>query len=480
MPAFAVLCILRDCPLTPSGMAHGFKTVSNLTSPPEDTMFASNDANPATVNRKKQKRRQKQAAKQAAQDIPASALPHQMTTSHPQSNHNADSDKTRSHIPGRTVSGTSTSAQRGSTHEEEDDYDTEDDDDATLSYAPSGHHSNGTLVQPADVPGKKKSRKKKKGKTGQLAAGEQQHESHGHHGGMEHNHANRPPGNGNKDRIWNTSTQEERERIKDFWQDLREEERKSLVKIEKDAVLRKMKEQQKHSCNCSLCGRKRNAIEEELEVLYDEYYDELEHIAYETGPGEHSYGNSTREGLRQAPRTLSHRTPVPLPGPQSQNQEPSEYDDEEELDYADDAEYSDDEEEDDQYSQESDSLREVANDFLQLGNSLTVKGPFEGWPLLPQIIADTSQGGILTVADDLLRNDGRKFIEMMEQMAERRMQREQEAYTQSQLPYTGHDHGPQEEEDFDEEEGEEYDSQEDEDDELEEPVITRHIIMANG
>lgn len=36
-------------------------------------------------------------------------------------------------------------------------------------------------------------------------------------------------------------------------------------------------------------------------------------------------------------------------------------------------------------------------------------------------------GGILTVADDLLKNDGKKFIEMMEQLAERRMQREEEA-----------------------------------------------------
>jgi hypothetical protein len=32
--------------------------------------------------------------------------------------------------------------------------------------------------------------------------------------------------------------------------------------------------------------------------------------------------------------------------------------------------------------------------------------------------------GILTVADDLLKNDGKHFIDMMEQLAERRMQRE--------------------------------------------------------
>lgn len=52
-----------------------------------------------------------------------------------------------------------------------------------------------------------------------------------------------------------------------------------MVKIEKEAVLRKMKEQQKTSCSCTVCGRKRVAIEEELEVLYDAYYEELESYA---------------------------------------------------------------------------------------------------------------------------------------------------------------------------------------------------------
>lgn len=71
----------------------------------------------------------------------------------------------------------------------------------------------------------------------------------------------RPPNASNtsskNSKIWSTSNSEERERIKEFWLGLGEEERRSLVKIEKDTVLRKMKEQQKHSCNCAVCGRKR-------------------------------------------------------------------------------------------------------------------------------------------------------------------------------------------------------------------------------
>ena len=77
----------------------------------------------------------------------------------------------------------------------------------------------------------------------------------------------RPPANGTpqpapvkNNKIWSTSTTEERERIKEFWLGLGEEERRNLVKIEKEAVLKKMKEQQKHSCMCAVCGRKRCVI----------------------------------------------------------------------------------------------------------------------------------------------------------------------------------------------------------------------------
>lgn len=48
-------------------------------------------------------------------------------------------------------------------------------------------------------------------------------------------------------------------------------------------MLKKMKEQQRHSCSCTVCGRKRTAIEEELEVLYDAYYEELEQYAHIQG-----------------------------------------------------------------------------------------------------------------------------------------------------------------------------------------------------
>jgi hypothetical protein len=83
------------------------------------------------------------------------------------------------------------------------------------------------------------------------------------------------------------------------------------------------------------------------------------------------------------------------------------------------------------------------------------------------------------VADDLLKNDGKKFIEMMEQLAERRMAREEEANSangtvqrEANLHHHVHNHAQpsdydDEEYDDEDDEDEEYDDEEEED---EEPV----------
>ncbi|KAF8591734.1 hypothetical protein K439DRAFT_787537 [Ramaria rubella] len=97
------------------------------------------------------------------------------------------------------------------------------------------------------------------------------------------------------------------------------------------------------------------------------------------------------------------------------------------------------------------------DDFFNFGNNLTVTGP----------------GNILTVADDLLKNDGQKFLEMMEQLAERRMQREEEAAAEV---------GMDSEDEDEDEEGDEEDEEDDEDDEddEEEEVMTEEQKMEEG
>ncbi|KAI5270086.1 hypothetical protein E4T47_06455 [Aureobasidium subglaciale] len=387
-----------------------------------------------------------------------------------------------------------------------DDEDDEDDLQATYSARPplgnsmNSYPSNDDSVEPF----RKKRNKKKKRRNSNHSVYADHMRPPMHHAPLPHSmpmstgamrsgqHTSR------QDRIWNTSTQEERERIKQFWLTLSEDERKSLLKIEKEAVLRKMKEQQKHSCSCTVCGRKRIAIEEELEVLYDAYYDELEQYAHHQG-GEPGHG-MLPPPHSLPPRHLHPSSAVPLPL-STHHQHPhhrpnrvrevSEYEDddqEEEEDDIDDQELSEEEGEEEEYSDEEysdeeeeledDVPRGIGNDFFNFGNSLTVKGMFALPLMRDRNRTEVTLGGILTVADDLLKNDGKKFIEMMEQLAERRMQREQQAEYDSAQPshtYTSNGHDPPlddeeyDDEDYDEEEYDE-DSQDEED---EDEMVTR-------
>ena len=175
--------------------------------------------------------------------------------------------------------------------------------------------------------------------------------------------------------IWNTSTTEERENIKEFWLSLGEEDRRSLVKVEKEAVLKKMKEQQKYSCSCTVCGRKRTAIEEELEVLYDAYYEELEQYAnhqqinLDNGapiipqPQLYHPMSRPRQHIPQA-YNQSHRARL---------QELEEGDDPGDLD--DESELGEDDDLSDEYDNSEDPPQNsAATDFFNFGNSLTVQG----------------------------------------------------------------------------------------------------------
>ena len=96
--------------------------------------------------------------------------------------------------------------------------------------------------------------------------------------------ANQPPA-----KIWTQSSVQDRENIRKFWLELNELERRDLLQIEKDAVLKKMKEQHRHSCGCAVCGRKKVNIETELDSLYEQYYAELQLYAAEQRAA--SYGH---------------------------------------------------------------------------------------------------------------------------------------------------------------------------------------------
>ncbi|KNB11821.1 hypothetical protein FOXG_11572 [Fusarium oxysporum f. sp. lycopersici 4287] len=292
-------------------------TTAKASAPPLEASNPDNDPAP-TVNRKKQKRRQKAALKAAQQAA-------------------------NGHTNNAASGGARTGSMSGRGPADHEEVESDDEHEYILASELTGPTTNGH--PPSDSKSKKNKKKKKKGGNADptspvpetLESEPQSHLSQG-------------PGM-SRDKIWSTSNQEERERIKAFWLGLGEDERKSLVKVEKDAVLKKMKEQQKHTCSCTVCGRKRNAIEEELEGLYDAYYLELEQFA------------NQGEGPPMLPsaRDFALRPPRGLPSSYA-NRPPSrgrivehvgDDEDEDELEEV----YSEDEVEDDRLAEYSDSDR---------------------------------------------------------------------------------------------------------------------------
>lgn len=184
------------------------------------------------------------------------------------------------------------------------------------------------------------------------------------------------------EKIWDTSSVEEKERIQQFWKSLTYEERRELVKIPKQTVMQQMREQKRSNCNCTLCGKKRLAIEE-LENLY-ETYNELERFGDEDRLEELSAG--------------------------------------EELD-------------------EEGSHKNSNEEVFNFSNTFRISG------------------GILSVADDLLKNDGKKFIDMIDQLQQRIQQREEEgaeAIAEYQLDPRGDDDDTGE---YTEDDGDEYEDE---------------------
>jgi hypothetical protein len=92
---------------------------------------------------------------------------------------------------------------------------------------------------------------------------------------------------------------------------------------------------------------------------------------------------------------------------------------------------------------------------------------------LGELLSNICADGILTVSDDLLKNDGRRFINMMEQLAERRLQREEDRQYGMTAAHQAFAEGEYED---DEEDNGAYESEEDEDFEDDDMVCLPGII----
>ena len=277
------------------------------------------------------------------------------------------------------------------------------------------------------------------GKAPATAAPAHSHAHHNHPAPTKPSTKGKAPASTVPAKIWTQASIEDREHIRMFWLSLNEAERRDLLQIEKDSVLRKMKEQQRHACTCAVCGRKKVNIESELDQLYEQYYDELQHYAavqrsaavgrVMPPPGSGPFPGSVEVDATGKVTKLDHRAPDPRVVPPddilddaSEEYDDEDYEDEDDLDEddiaSDDAAIGDDLDDPppQPLSRHAKSITksvpsrlEGADDFIGFGHNLaTIKA-------------------ILTVADDLLRNDGSRFLEMMEQLANARGLREEQS-----------------------------------------------------
>ncbi len=175
-----------------------------------------------------------------------------------------------------------------------------------------------------------------------------------------HNHHNQPPpvkpaakgkapASAPPAKVWAQSSAEDRDNIRQFWHALSEAERRDLVQIEKDAVLRKLKEQHRHSCGCAVCGRKKVSIEHEVDQLYDQYLVDLGSYTADqravfigrqpAPPGAGPFPGSVEVDAMGQITKYDHRAPDPKTIPPDDligAEESDEYDDEEYDDEEDD------------------------------------------------------------------------------------------------------------------------------------------------
>ncbi|CCG22191.1 Nst1 protein [Candida orthopsilosis Co 90-125] len=97
--------------------------------------------------------------------------------------------------------------------------------------------------------------------------------------------------------LWDSASIEEQEKLKEFWESLAEPQKLELVKIDKESIMKMFKNETRqhlqqlsqqqgggnsngnsssqNNCTCKYCGRRNHLIEEELESIYDNHFDDI-------------------------------------------------------------------------------------------------------------------------------------------------------------------------------------------------------------
>ena len=185
--------------------------------------------------------------------------------------------------------------------------------------------------------------------------------------------------------------QQEREEIVRFWLSLADSERRKMLIIDKHDLLQRMKDQSRQTmCHCEACSRRGNFIEDELDQIYDHFYRELS-FAYQ--PISLSQASSSQ--IAAATNAADKKRPGSAGSTISAGMVASSKEDLE-------------------------MSAGVVEKIYRLPNASTPPAPFKmGWDDIDEHFDHTLQpmaGGKLTFAEELLSDDYRKFMVMIEHL----------------------------------------------------------------
>jgi hypothetical protein len=81
-------------------------------------------------------------------------------------------------------------------------------------------------------------------------------------------------------RLWSLSKKEERKGVQLFWKGLNESEKKRITRVERHVILDWIKHvgHKKSACHCASCVRKRELIDEDVNLLFRTFYESLDSV----------------------------------------------------------------------------------------------------------------------------------------------------------------------------------------------------------
>lgn len=192
------------------------------------------------------------------------------------------------------------------------------------------------------------------------------------------------------------------EELKKYWLSMPLEEKKKLLDLERESVFNIMKDQQRITCNCSVCGKKREIIEQELKKLYDEYSHSVEtqnsitHSLFASPRPSTQNCHSHQDTHNHSSNHIHQHSGIQESKPIQKQQSPNTTN-----------------------AAVQPHQQTEQSQIQQQQQQSAHKQPESEDPMFKE------KTGLMSVAEDLLQNDGKKFLEMMEKLAESRIQRGQ-------------------------------------------------------